>query len=90
MCFHMYHHRMYRYFLAHHQLSSHSLCLSLLKVIRWLGPLLWEEPSCTVFRAKGILSIEGQANKFVLQCVGDLFDVQVPSVLKYYRVLCVF
>ena len=52
--------------------------------------MLWEEPSCTVFRAKGILSIAGQANKFVLQCVGDLFDVQVPSVLKYHGALCVF
>lgn len=50
------------------------------QVARWLGELLWENDSCKIFRAKGVISVKGSPLKHVLQAVGDLFDIQASSL----------
>lgn len=44
---------------------------------RWLGSLLWDTSSCAaeMFRIKGVVSIVGEENRFVVQGVADLFEV---------------
>ncbi|CAK4657255.1 hypothetical protein LEN26_020624 [Aphanomyces euteiches] len=44
----------------------------------WLGSLLWEESSMTIYRIKGILDIAQDGHKHILQGVHELFDV-TPS-----------
>ncbi|TMW64104.1 hypothetical protein Poli38472_014221 [Pythium oligandrum] len=46
------------------------------KLERWLGELLWEQADDTkFFRVKGVLAIDGERNKYVLQAVHELFEV---------------
>jgi len=74
----------------HHQHddSIHSITLQtevpmdLREFQAWLGSWLWKENSCAteVFRVKGIVAIRGAAEKYMLQAVHALFDLQ-PSQL---------
>eukprot|EP00903_Cladosiphon_okamuranus_P019646 g18063.t1 len=58
-----------------------SLDLSLLE--RWLGRLLWEPPpgGAEVYRVKGVVSVEGRDERFVVQGVADLFEVTPAGVV---------
>lgn len=57
-----------------------SLELTLLE--RWLGGLLWEPPpeGTEVYRVKGVVSVEGRDERFVVQGVADLFEVAPAGV----------
>ena len=58
-----------------------SLDLSLLE--RWLGGLLWDPPpgGTEVYRVKGVVSVEGRDERFVVQGVADLFEVAPAGVV---------
>lgn len=44
----------------------------------WLGEKAWENPDCPLYRMKGVLAIRHEAFKYILQGVGDLFEI-TPS-----------
>lgn len=51
--------------------------LEIARLERWLGGLLWD-PSAggtEVYRVKGVVSVQGRAERFVVQGVADLFEV---------------
>ncbi len=51
--------------------------LDLSRLERWLGGLLWDPPpgGTEVYRVKGVVSVEGRNERFVVQGVADLFEV---------------
>lgn len=51
--------------------------LELQRLERWLGGLLWDPPEggTEVYRVKGVVSVEGRDERFVVQGVADLFEV---------------
>ncbi len=50
--------------------------LELLPLERFLGSLLWDRSDAErIYRCKGVVSIKGEARKFVLQAVHELFEV---------------
>lgn len=50
---------------------------------RWLGGLLWDPPpgGTEVYRVKGVVSVEGRDERFVVQGVADLFEVAPAGVV---------
>ncbi len=46
----------------------------------WIGELLWEERSDEIFRMKGIVSVKGESQKYALQAVHSLFEVEPTEV----------
>lgn len=54
--------------------------LELDKFKAWLAELLWEEKGNDIFRMKGIISIKDEQNKYALQSVHSLFDLEQSSV----------
>ncbi|CAM9539195.1 unnamed protein product, partial [Choristocarpus tenellus] len=76
--------------LHHPKVTTHSVeCVGdadLAVLERWIGELLWEEGGGEgvketvpeVYRLKGLVSVEGRGEKFVVQGVADLFEV-TPS-----------
>lgn len=56
--------------------------LELPRLERWLGGLLWEPPEggTEVYRVKGVVSVEGRDERFVVQGVADLFEVAPAGV----------
>ncbi|CAN0248361.1 unnamed protein product [Scytosiphon promiscuus] len=57
--------------------------LDLSRLERWLGGLLWDPaPGGTdIYRVKGVVSVEGRNERFVVQGVADLFEVAPAGVL---------
>lgn len=57
--------------------------LELPRLERWLGELLWDPPQggADVYRVKGVVSVEGRIERFVVQGVGDLFEVAPATVV---------
>ena len=51
--------------------------MELRRLERWLGELLWDPPpgGTEVYRVKGVVSVEGSDERFVVQGVGDLFEI---------------
>lgn len=56
--------------------------LGLSRLERWLGDLLWEPPpgGTEVYRVKGVVSVEGRDERFVVQGVADVFEVAPAGV----------
>lgn len=56
--------------------------LELQRLERWLGGLLWDPPEggTEVYRVKGVVSVEGRDERFVVQGVADLFEVAPAGV----------
>ena len=56
--------------------------LELSRLERWLGGLLWDPPpgGTEVYRVKGVVSVEGRDERFVVQGVADLFEVAPAGV----------
>lgn len=56
--------------------------LDLARLERWLGGLLWDQPpgGTEVYRVKGVVSVEGKDERFVVQGVADLFEVAPVGV----------
>lgn len=56
--------------------------LELARLERWLGGLLWDPlPGGTeVYRVKGVVSVQGRIERFVVQGVADLFEVAPAGV----------
>lgn len=56
--------------------------LDLPRLERWLGGLLWDQPpgGTEVYRVKGVVSVEGKDERFVVQGVADLFEVAPVGV----------
>lgn len=56
--------------------------LGLSRLERWLGGLLWDQPpgGTEVYRVKGVVSVEGRDERFVVQGVADLFEVAPAGV----------
>lgn len=57
--------------------------LDLSRLERWLGGLLWDPPpgGTEVYRVKGVVSVEGRHERFVVQGVADLFEVAPAGVV---------
>lgn len=57
--------------------------LDLMRLERWLGDLLWEPPpgGTEVYRVKGVVSVHGRDERFVVQGVADLFEVAPTEVV---------
>lgn len=57
--------------------------LELARLERWLGTLLWdpEAGDTEVYRVKGVVSIHGKVDRFVVQGVADLFEVTPAAVI---------
>lgn len=57
--------------------------LDLSRLERWLGGLLWDPPpgGTEVYRVKGVVSVEGRDERFVVQGVADLFEVAPAGVV---------
>lgn len=57
--------------------------LELMRLERWLGDLLWEPPpgGTEVYRVKGVVSVHGRDERFVVQGVADLFEVAPTEVV---------
>lgn len=57
--------------------------LDLPRLERWLGGLLWDPPpgGTEVYRVKGVVSVEGRDERFVVQGVADLFEVAPAGVV---------
>ncbi|CBJ26290.1 conserved unknown protein [Ectocarpus siliculosus] len=57
--------------------------LDLSRLERWLGGLLWDPPpgGTEVYRVKGVVSVEGRDERFVVQGVADLFEVTPAEVV---------
>lgn len=57
--------------------------LDLPRLERWLGGLLWDPPpgGVEVYRVKGVVSVEGRDERFVVQGVADLFEVAPAGVI---------
>lgn len=57
--------------------------LDLPRLERWLGGLLWDPPpgGTEVYRVKGVVSVEGRDERFVVQGVADLFEVTPAEVV---------
>ncbi|KAM9959310.1 hypothetical protein ACTFIR_000382 [Dictyostelium discoideum] len=51
---------------------------------RWIGNLLWEEKKDCIFRCKGLISVKGQDEKYILQGVYATFEV-LPSGLLWSK-----
>lgn len=56
--------------------------LELCRLERWLGGLLWDPPpgGTEIYRVKGVVSVEGRRERFVVQGVADLFEVTPTRV----------
>lgn len=56
--------------------------LELVRLERWLGELLWDAPpgGREIYRVKGVVSVEGRDERFVVQGVADLFEVAPVEV----------
>ncbi|CAM9278989.1 unnamed protein product, partial [Discosporangium mesarthrocarpum] len=66
----------------HREVTTHAVervgDANIARLNRWIGDLLWEgggEGGTEVCRIKGLVSVEGRVEKFVVQGVYDLFDV---------------
>ncbi|CAM9161281.1 unnamed protein product [Ectocarpus sp. 12 AP-2014] len=57
--------------------------LDVSRLERWLGGLLWDPPpgGTEVYRVKGVVSVEGRDERFVVQGVADLFEVTPAEVI---------
>lgn len=56
--------------------------LELSRLERWLGGLLWDPPAggTEIYRVKGMVSVEGRDERFLVQGVADLFEVAPAAV----------
>jgi len=53
--------------------------VSLDDLTHWLGTILWEEGSTSIFRCKGVISVAEKEQKYMLQGVHTLFQVDPTS-----------
>ncbi|KAK5584392.1 hypothetical protein RB653_006003 [Dictyostelium firmibasis] len=51
---------------------------------RWIGNLLWEDKKDCIFRCKGLISVKGDDEKYILQGVYATFEV-LPSGLLWSK-----
>eukprot|EP01132_Coremiostelium_polycephalum_P002438 gene2438-3008_t len=56
--------------------------IDLREINRWVGELLWEEKKDQIFRIKGLISIQGESQKYILQGVYSTFEI-LPSGIEW-------